>query len=256
MNRAQGRGVRDSYTIHLPAPYAPEKILMTTGWQSGISSDILASEPAIKELQFIQLDQLYHCILLECLPYSVMCRQKDGTLKRMLVKKEKAGLVLRPWNHHQAAIKQSCTDTLSLADVARPKGYFYQKLSRVDPAVQQGLDIELGGNIIDENIGSPRFDLTLYSPGPRTLNRMPTVMHLCNADNILFENIDLDGAEKTKGFDPATTLSITRWGKLSRINSLSWDKVTRSAHKKAYGFDDSEVEALCSSMRAKRAKEG
>ena len=250
----QGRGFHDSYTIHIPAPYAPEEILMTTGWRSGISSDIIASEPAIKEIQFIQLDQLYHCTLLERLPYSVMCRHKDGLLKRMLVKKEQTGLVLRPGNHHQTAIKQSCTDTLSLADVARPKGYFYQKLPHVEPAVQQGLDVELGGNTVDENIRNPRFDLTLYSPGPRTLNRMQTVMHLCNADNILFKNIDVDDAEKTKRFDPATTLSITRWGRLSRINTLSWDKVTRGAHKKAYSFDDSEVEALCSSMRAKKVR--
>lgn len=245
----QGAGFRDQYTPIFPALHAPQKVLFPIGWRSGLNNDLMASAPCAEEFRYIQLDQLYRCTLLERLPYSVWFRQRSGESKRVLVKQGGTGKGVVPWDYKRTAIQQFCTETLSLSDVARPQGYFYTTLQNAEPAVQQGLCIGQYGDAVDEATSNLRFSLTLYGPGPRTLNRMQLAMHLKDHQEILFKNLGCEQAQRVKSFDPEKTFSITRWGKLSRINTISWDEGNASCPRKSYSFDDSELEPLCSSMR-------
>ena len=234
----QGASFNDKYGQHYPAPCAPKGILIPQGWDSGYGSDIIAAKPAAAQLEFVSLDQFYQASTLNQLPYTLHKRGPYGYWLRRAVRYTSNGFCCTSGNWRELDCARGNKNFVSLADVARYPGYFYQNLPNTAPALQKGADLENEYFEVNEKGKPLRSSLTVYSPGPQTLFRMATNLHLHNYEEIMFKNCSQEEAEEQKQFDSKTTLSVTQWGTLSRISSKSWEQPEQLV--KHNNYDDQE----------------
>ncbi|AMO56935.1 hypothetical protein GZ77_01670 [Endozoicomonas montiporae] len=224
--------------------YALNGIILAEGWKSGYNNDLFASLPDSHQIQYILLDQYCHAVMFKDLPYVVWSRETDGysCWSKRAVAISPSGLKMTPRELSYCTHGQGNKNLVSLADVARFPGYFYQKVTGAVPATQQGLYREDWQEQISENTENLRFVLTLHSPGPWTLNRMDEVFELSGKDYYLFENRSPDAP--LKQINPDETLSVTEWGGLTRMNTISWDQGGKVSSSELESYDDSELGEL------------
>ncbi len=77
---------------------------------------------------------------------------------------------------------------------------------------------------VNEQKESLRYLLALHSPGPMTVGRMVDSYYPGEAHKLAFDKMTKSRAQKIKDLKDKTVLSVTKWGELTRVATVSWDK--------------------------------
>lgn len=247
---------KDGYKPEFHALYAPHGVLAVHGeeWKTDYGNDMFASVPQAPELDYLQLDQFYHCSMLDQLPYTLWAINEDEVWTKRGVSYSGSGLELTPGKNGQITAGVGNKGQVSLSDAARSRVGIYQALKgreEIDCGEQEGLTVGPDGLVVNERNKSLRFSLTLYSSGPCAIARMMDKYHGDVYWEASFKNLTRARLEKFKNLDDKVLMGATKWGGLSRLATISWDKPTEPKQKRQIqSHDDKEVEDISSAMRS------
>ncbi|MCK5894595.1 MAG: hypothetical protein KAG53_09380, partial [Endozoicomonadaceae bacterium] len=209
-------------------------------------NDLIAAEVDAKQINYVLMDQFYWSVMYEEMPYVFLMRCHDlwrvGTM-RFTSKGFKVKLEEKNDCLPSVSSGQCDRQLVSLRDASRFPGCLHASIKGSYPALQQGAGFDHSILPINEQNETLRYLLALHSPGPLTLTRMVEACYEENHHFSRFENRS-ESSEKVR-FDNREVLSVTEWGGLSRMVTLSWDK---SEVKASRCFDDGEAQDILVSL--------
>nr|MDT0253218.1 glycosyltransferase [Endozoicomonas sp.] len=223
-------------------------ILLGKGWDTDFSGDLIAAKPDAWQVRHMLMDQFYWSNQLDQLPYVLWVRnQKVGWCLRTIQITEK-GLKVNPKEKEVGPYVPpgvGSKERLTLRDASRYKKCFYKSIRHSSPALQKGPDFDCPVLRIYEEKHSLRYLLTIHSPGPMTVYRMVDSYYRNKKCQIAFDNMTESHAFGIKDLKGRTVLSVTKWGELSRVATVSWDQPDVRPVK---SFEDGEVLHLILSL--------
>lgn len=231
--------------LFYPLPVG-DGIILATGSDTGINNDLIAAEVNAKQINYVLMDQFYWSVMYEEMPYVFLIRGHDlwrmGTM-RFTSKGFKVKLEGKKGCLPSVPSGQCDRQLVSLRDASRFPGCLHSSIKGSYPALQQGAGFDNAILPINEQNETLRYLLALHSPGPLTLTRMVEACYEKNHHVSRFKNRK-KSSEKVR-FDNRVVLSVTKWGGLSRMVTLSWDK---SKVKASRCFDDGKVQDILVSL--------
>lgn len=243
-DKSSGVNQKQFYTLS-----TKEGVVLANGWETWFCGDLLAARPGAWQIRHMLFDQFYWANYLDQLPYVLWLRDEEKTWRLRTVEVSPEGLKVNP----EDTITTPCVPTgmgdkrlLTLRDASRFRGYFCKSIHGSSPALQKGAGLDAKALPINEQKESLRYLLTIHSPGPMTVGRMVDSYYPDEGHRLAFDKVAKSRAHKLKDLKDRTVLSVTKWGELARVATVSWDKPEL---RPAKSFEDGEAVELLLSWR-------
>ena len=104
--------------------------------------------------------------------------------------------------------------------------------------MQKGAGLDCKAFPVNEQKDSLRYLLTIHSPGPMTVGRMVDSYYPGEGHRLAFDKVTKSRAYKLKDLTNRAVLSVTEWGELARVATVSWDQPEAKSVK---SFEDGEA---------------